>query len=45
MAIEALANILIVIVFLPVALLGVLVLVRFLSLMVAALLDWLKDIR
>ena len=42
---EALANILVVVIFLPVAVLGIFVVIKFVSLVIAALLDWINDKR
>ena len=43
--IETLGNILMLAIFLPVAALGVFVVIKFLSLVIAALLDWINDRR
>jgi hypothetical protein len=42
---ETLANLLVVVVFLPVAALGALVVIQFISLVIAVLLDWINDKR
>ena len=41
---ETLANLLVVVIFLPVAALGVFVVIKFVTLVIAALLDWINDI-